>query len=165
MGLSKKTINKISSDVRKHCIKQAKQAKVALAEEYENAINYFYDDFSPKYYDRTYEFRDRSLKKIYHKNRGIGRDVEGGIVVSSEKMRDYKSDTAEIVFENAYGLNGGSLHGWDKGKTNFHVKGYMRLALKEIAEKLSGQDVIITKNNNGGVLNERKYGRNYKSQI
>lgn len=50
-------------------------------------IQEFYNDYSPKYYDRTFDMRDNSYKKYLHNN---GRSYTGGVRISPNSLDSYK---------------------------------------------------------------------------
>ena len=85
------------------------KAAELLTEEAKSAVKYFYDDYDPKYYLRTDNFKKNSYKKYLKNN---GRYYYGGVRLSSENMSPYVEDGGffdpGIVFEAAATLG---IHG------------------------------------------------------
>jgi len=86
-----KDINKYLKTFAETYCKQAAKEITNIAED---AINKFYDDYSPIYYDRTFDLLHNSYSPYYHNN---GKAIYGGVRISSHKMQDYI---------NSYGMGG-----------------------------------------------------------
>ena len=70
----------------------AKQISRDMHKEALNALKYYYKDYDPDYYWRTYNLRDNSLKKIYEdKSTDTTVDIIIGERFSDDKMHDYIS--------------------------------------------------------------------------
>lgn len=54
------------------------------------AINKFYQDYTPKYYDRTLDLLKNSYSPYYHDN---GKRIYGGVRISADQMQVYKDGT------------------------------------------------------------------------
>lgn len=52
----------------------------------QQAIQRFYDNYTPKYYDRTDDLRDNSFSRYKHNN---GRQYYGGVRISTHNMSPY----------------------------------------------------------------------------
>ena len=51
------------------------------------AIQVFYDQYTPKYYDRYEDLLNNSYIRYYHNN---GRAVYGGVAINADNMQDYR---------------------------------------------------------------------------
>ena len=84
-----------------------KQAAIELTETAKYAIQKFYNDYDPDYYDRTYNLLNNSYSLYYHNN---GKKIYGGVRISSVNMNDYKNGTTanDVVgwtwFEGKHGF-------------------------------------------------------------
>lgn len=84
-----------------------KQAAIELTETAKHAIQKFYDDYNPRYYDRTDDLKDNSYSLYYHNN---GKRIYGGVKISAANMSDYKNGTTadDVVgwtwFEGKHGF-------------------------------------------------------------
>lgn len=68
----------------------AKQIARDMHKEALNALKYYYKDYDPDYYWRTYNLRDNSLTKIYEdKSTDTTVDIIIGERFSDDKMHDY----------------------------------------------------------------------------
>lgn len=83
------------------CIGMAAKARDYITVSAAIAIEMFYQDYDPIYYNRHYDnFRKRSFKKFYeNKHNQI---IRGGVELSSESMEDYYQDPKEQVFDMVY---------------------------------------------------------------
>lgn len=69
----------------------AKQISRDMHREALNALKYYYNDYDPDYYWRTYNLRDNSLSKIYQDNTTDSTvDIIIGEKFSVERMNTYK---------------------------------------------------------------------------
>lgn len=92
--------NLLEKDI-KHYLKSyahayAKTASVEITKMAESAIRTFYDQYSPKYYDRTFDLRDKSYSPYFHDN---GQVMYGGVRINSDEMMDYRSREKSYVAE------------------------------------------------------------------
>lgn len=76
-----------------------REAKRQLVLQAEFCMRTFYKDYTPKYYDRTYQLRDKSIIPYFHNN---GKGYTGGVRVSSQNMQPYfewghETDPAIVV--------------------------------------------------------------------
>lgn len=74
----------------------AKQISRDMHQEALKALKYYYADYDPDYYDRTYNLRDNSLTKIYEDNSNDAVvDIVIGERFSDDKMHDYVKGGAD----------------------------------------------------------------------
>lgn len=67
----------------------AKEASEQLTKKAKTCIEMFYNDYTPKYYDRTEDLKDNSVYS-YFKNQGND-TYYGGVRISTDKMQPYYS--------------------------------------------------------------------------
>ena len=91
-----KSFNEFKSDLRKECrdylttfgITYCKKAADELTETAKYAIEAFYNDYDPTWYDnRTYDLKLNSYKRYYHKKNGLY--VSGGVYIGTKYMQPY----------------------------------------------------------------------------
>ena len=104
---------------QKALIKDLKKYMYTFADEYcheaateitkiaKYAIEQFYNDYSPDYYDRTYDLRENSYSRYYHNN---GRAIYGGVRINSEKMQPYNRGSKWET--NPFEVASFAWHGW-----------------------------------------------------
>lgn len=101
----KDVIDDLITDIEHYCSNIAKYAAIEAREDLyktaQNAIDYFYDEWQPTYYERHYyNLKEKSFKKYYHNNHN--KTYSGGIELSYEWMDDiYRADT-ELIFNLVY---------------------------------------------------------------
>lgn len=80
------------------------------------AIEAFYQDYTPIYYQRHYyNFREKSFKKYYdNKHNHI---IRGGVELSSENMDDIYQDSTQQVFDMVYAGYHGVASGFEEPYT------------------------------------------------
>lgn len=80
----------IDADIKKfveiYCKTGAKIAGEEFEKRAKKAIQAFYNDYSPTWYDRTGNMMNNSFRKYYHNNSDI---IYGGVKISSENMFSY----------------------------------------------------------------------------
>lgn len=59
-----------------------------LTKKAKSCIEMFYDDYTPKYYDRTFDLRDNSVIPYFHNN---GNTYYGGVRITADYMSKYYS--------------------------------------------------------------------------
>lgn len=90
----------IRADIKKfveiYCKAGARIASEEFTRRAEDAIMNFYLDYSPTWYDRTYNMLENSYSKWYKNNSNI---IYGGVKISSDKMGAYppRKDTGTPV--------------------------------------------------------------------
>lgn len=101
MKIEAKINNDIMKDLRRDVEKylktyakeSSKYASKKLTEKAQYCMKYFYDDYSPKYYNRTYDLRDNSYSPYIHNN---GNVYYGGVKISSDNMSPYYSSFSKV---------------------------------------------------------------------
>ena len=118
-----KSYNEFKSDLRKECrdylttfgTTYCKKAADELTETAKYAIEAFYNDYNPTWYERTNNL-NKSYRKYYHNN---SRRVWGGVYIGTEYMKPYyRNDNSDqirdpmLVVATAWetGLHG--ISGW-----------------------------------------------------
>lgn len=107
MSFEKSLEKDLQKWVKTYAEAYCRQAALELTETAKYAIQKFYDDYNPRYYDRTYDLRDNSYSLYYHNN---GRKIYGGVRISAINMQDYKNGTSadDVVgwtwFEGKHGF-------------------------------------------------------------
>ena len=105
---------KIRADILKYMETYAKayckEASRLLTEKAQEATQKFYNDYTPKYYDRTDDFKRNSYESYYHNN---GKRVYGGVRLGSKNMSDYNDATAFEVASLAW-------NGWHGNPTGYN---------------------------------------------
>lgn len=95
--INKDVMKNIRNDVEKYLKTYAKEsskyAAKKLTEKAQYCMEYFYNDYSPKYYDRTYDLRDNSYSLYIHNN---GNVYYGGVKISSDNMSPYYSSFSKV---------------------------------------------------------------------
>lgn len=66
----------------------AKEGEKQITKKAKYCIEKFYSDYSPIYYDRTYDLKDNSYVSYYHDN---GKTFYGGVRITSDFMNPYYS--------------------------------------------------------------------------
>lgn len=105
--------NEIEKDLKKwvktYAEAYCRKAAIELTKTAKYAIQKFYDDYKPRYYDRTFDLKYNSYALYYHNN---GKKIYGGVRISADKMQDYKNGTSanDVVgwtwFEGRHGFLG-----------------------------------------------------------
>lgn len=128
-----KDINKYLKTFAETYCKQASKEITKMAE---NAINKFYDDYCPIYYDRTFDLLHNSYSPYYHNN---GRNVYGGVRISSERMQDYKnswSDFSNWKTTSAYDVASwtwkAGYHGYEDGDSRRPIHTFPPIAMVQM---------------------------------
>lgn len=92
-----------------------KQASREITRMAENAIERFYQEYSPKYYrNRTEDLLNNSYSPYYHDN---GRRIYGGVRISSANMQPYKG-AGISQFEIATSAWRKGIHGFEERDKN-----------------------------------------------
>ena len=82
-----KAIGKEAYDyAKRYATAYCQLAAAELTETAKKAIQRFYDDYKPVYYNRTFDLLNNSYTKYY---RNTGRVIYGGVYINSNKMQDY----------------------------------------------------------------------------
>ena len=66
----------------------AKEGSKQITKKAQSCIEMFYRDYTPKYYDRTYDLKDNSYVPYYHDN---GKAYYGGVRITADFMSPYYS--------------------------------------------------------------------------
>lgn len=126
MEYQKQTLNTkyllrdVDKYLRNYAYGYAKAAAEDMTSAAEKYVQMFYDDYKPKAYDRTFNFRDNSYEKVL--NNEEDRCV-GGVWLNSENMSNYeryiglgkgwKQISPEYIWEQ-------SMEGWHGNEKNPH---------------------------------------------
>lgn len=95
------------------CVGMATKARDMLTTSAEIAIEMFYQDYTPIYYQRHYyNFREKSFKKFYENKHG--HIVRGGVELSSDSMDDIYQDSKNEVFDMVYAGYHGVASGFNE---------------------------------------------------
>lgn len=76
-----------------YALEYAREAANRLTKKAQSCIDMFYNDYTPKYYDRTDDLRDNSVY-YYFKNKGND-TYYGGVRIATDKMQPYRSGNTE----------------------------------------------------------------------
>lgn len=115
MGLSKDALNYIKRQAQKKTSDLAHEAEEKLTNHYISLIDWFYADYQPKVYDRSFELYN-SFKKFYKNSHGT--IMYGGVEVTPDRMDDYDYNRRQPITASAllstYIYNpSGTWHGGD----------------------------------------------------
>ena len=83
-----------------------------ITEETKNAIEDFYDNYDPKYYLRTYNFKNNSYKRYYKPNKY---SVVGGVILSPDDMEVYINGRHRLNPELPFNSSYAGYHGISSG--------------------------------------------------
>lgn len=103
----KELFDEITRYVKIYAYTYCKEAEKELTKTAEYAIDKFYNEYTPKYYDRTYDFRNNSVVPYFHDN---GRKFYGGVKISGENMRPYQEGTKSET--DPFEVVEFATHGW-----------------------------------------------------
>ena len=93
MGLSKDAIKRLEQLGKSKASALAEEASKKLTSHYVSLIDWFYSDYSPVMYKRTY-----GLYNSYKKFNKNGKNVYlGGVIISPDKMNDYEMEMNSLV--------------------------------------------------------------------
>lgn len=88
MAINERALEKeIKKYLKTYAETYCRQASKELTEFAKDAIQKFYDDYTPKYYNRTYDLLNNSFEPYYHNN---GRVIYGGVRITSSAMQPYR---------------------------------------------------------------------------
>ena len=115
MGLDKNTLKYLEKQAQKKASELAHEAQEKLTDHYVSLIDWFYVDYQPIAYDRTFGLYD-SYKKFYKNSHGT--IIYGGVEVTPEKMADYdykrrQPITASTLLDKFIYNPSGTWHGGD----------------------------------------------------
>lgn len=111
-GLRKDIIKMFRASMSAYCKKAADE----LTKTAEYAMQDFYNDYKPKWYDRTYDLKNKSYSRYY---RNHGNRFSGGVSIGSEEMKTHYKNANELEERDPYliastawesGLHG--IYGW-----------------------------------------------------
>ena len=95
----------------------AKEGSKQITQKAQSSIEMFYEDYTPKYYDRTFNLKDKSYVPYYHDN---GKAFYGGVRITSDFMSSYSSGgymshtyTEPIIIAQL------AWHGWHGDPTGY----------------------------------------------
>ena len=106
-----------------------KQASREITEMAKDAIQKFYDHYTPKYYDRTEDLLKKSYSPYYHDN---GRKIYGGVRISSANMKPYKG-AGISQYEIATSAWRKGLHGFEERDKNNTIHSFPPIAMVQIS--------------------------------
>lgn len=115
------SLNDLAKDIEKYMTTYAreycKQAADDLTDFAKNTILDFYDDYNPLYYDRTFEFRDHSVKR-YYKDRPERGYCVGGVRIGNFGIPkdNYNLDVHDVIDWSLQGYHGVDIMGINKVK-------------------------------------------------
>ena len=96
----------------------AKEASVHLTRKAETCIQMFYRDYTPKYYNRTFDLRDNSCVPYFHNN---GNAYYGGGRITSEFMSPYYSGgIMNYSYTDPFTVAQLGWHGWHGDPTGYN---------------------------------------------
>lgn len=84
-----------------------RDARVEITKMAKYAIEQFYQDYTPNYYDRTDDLKNNSYTPYYHNN---GKAIYGGVRINSEKMKPYQPGTKSET--DPFEVASFAWHGW-----------------------------------------------------
>lgn len=118
MALSKDVIKRLEREAQKKASQLAHEAQERLTDQYISLIDWFYVDYVPKAYDRTFGLYN-SYKKFYKNSHGT--IMYGGVEVTPERMDDYdyrrkqpltaSALLSEFIYNPSGTWHGGDMHG------------------------------------------------------
>lgn len=85
--------------LRSYAESYVQKAKHDITEFAKSAILEFYEEYTPTYYDRTFDLRDKSYSPYY---RNTGKALYGGVTINTRNMQDYKGATAYEVADMSW---------------------------------------------------------------
>lgn len=90
--------SELHSDLKKYTMAFAKEyvriGADELTKQAQTAMNIFYSDYTPQYYDRTYDLYSNSYSRYIHNNGSI---YYGGVKISANGMSPYYHGNGEPV--------------------------------------------------------------------
>ena len=108
-----KEIQEFRDDIREYLKTYARTFCGVAADELtrvaKSAMADFYNDYSPKVYQRTFDLRDNSYKRYFRDN---GRRVYGGVRISAENMQPYGNIWTGRLVDPEIIVNSAWEHGW-----------------------------------------------------
>ena len=105
-----------------------KQAEKEITEMAKDAIQRFYDNYTPKYYNRTDDLLNNSYSPYYHNN---GKAIYGGVRISSHNMQPYKgAGISEYEIASSAWRKG--LHGFENRDKNNRIYSFPPITMVEI---------------------------------
>lgn len=109
MELNEKALQKdIKKYLKTYAEAYCKQAAKEITQMASYAIQKFYDDYTPRYYNRTDDLLKNSYSPYYHDN---GKAIYGGVRISSANMQPYKgAGISQYEIASTAWLDG--LHGF-----------------------------------------------------
>ena len=134
--------NEIKDYLRTYALTFCSIAADELTRTAESAIAEFYNDYEPKFYERTFDLRDNSYRRYFHDN---GRRVYGGVRISADKMQPYGNIWTGRVVEPEIIVNGAWEHGWH-GNPVFGVKPMSPTPLEIVRERMYDDKFISNLN-------------------
>lgn len=105
-----------------------KQAAKEITEMAKDSIQKFYDNYTPKYYNRTDDLLNNSYSPYYHNN---GRNVYGGVRISSANMQPYKG-VGISAYEIASSAWRQGLHGFEERDKNNRIHTFPPIAMVQM---------------------------------
>ena len=134
----KKIRKEVKEYLKTFAITYAKEAAEGLTKTAKYAIESFYIDYSPSYYDRTYDLLNESYRRYYHNN---GRRVYGGVIIDAEKMSPYMNGWNGGTTEPEIIVNAAWEHGWH-GHINRGIKPMSPTPLEIVQQKMIDESFL-----------------------
>lgn len=124
--------NKLMDDLRlylktyaeEYCKEGAKEITAMAA----MAIQSFYNNYTPEYYDRTEDLLKNSYSLYYHNN---GNTIYGGVKISSINMQPYVG-AGISQYDIAYSAWTKGLHGFENRDSNMRIHTFPPVAMIEM---------------------------------
>ena len=96
----------------------AKEGSKQITKKAQSCIEMFYRDYTPKYYDRTYDLKNNSYVPYYHDN---GKSFYGGVRITADYMRPYYSGgIMSHTYTDPLTVAQLAWHGWHGDPTGYN---------------------------------------------
>ena len=120
-----------------------KQATKEITEMASEAIDKFYQDYTPKYYNRTEDLLNNSYSPYYHDN---GKAIYGGVRISSARMQPYVG-AGISQFDIASSAWRKGLHGFEQRDKDNRIHSFPPVAMVQMG---MGDKSFLNRLNNIG---------------
>lgn len=118
----------ISKYLKTYAEAYCKQAAKEITEMASEAIQKFYDDYTPNYYNRTDDLLNNSYSPYYHNN---GKAIYGGVRISSANMQPYKG-AGISQYEIASSAWRQGLHGFEQRDKDNRIHTFPPIVMVQI---------------------------------
>ena len=96
----------------------AKEGSKQITKKAQSCIEMFYRDYTPKYYDRTYDLKNNSYVPYYHDN---GKAYYGGVRITADFMSPYYSGgIMNHTYTEPITIAQLAWHGWHGDPTGYN---------------------------------------------